>query len=155
MSRFKVLSMAGAGAAGLFLVAALPIAAVHAQGTAKESIPGGVEAKPSDSTATAPKSMPTPAPVVGAPAIRSMSPQLETTPPKPLAPKKVPIAKSKSPKKSKVEPLPLTRSFAPGTAPSVGAVPPSPAPPAPSKNGKESMPGAVERSPGQPAPAPQ
>jgi hypothetical protein len=141
--------------ASLSLVLALctAVSAAQAQRTPTESIPGGVEAKPSDQGATIPKSQPAPAPapMVGSP---SRSPSLESAPSiapvKPASPAKDPKAEKDKKKSSKAkEPIPLVRSLAPGAgAPAAGAVGTPAA-------ADESKPGAVERAPAAPKQPPQ
>jgi hypothetical protein len=131
------------------LVLSASVAGVaHAQRTPSETVPGGVEAKPSDGAPGAPKTMQAPAaPLVSSP---SRSPALETVPR--ASPAKPAIPPPKDPKDDKgkksgkaAQPIPLTQSLAPGkAAPAAGA------PAAPVIGGNESKPGAVERAPAMP-----
>jgi hypothetical protein len=128
----------------------LGVGVAQAQRTPNETVPGGVEAKPSDVVPGVPKSQPAPAPaapMVGSP---SRGPSLETVPrTAPAKPATPPVKDPKAEKAKKKaakagEPLPLTRSLAPGAAapvPGAAGVPAA---------GDESKPGAVERVPGVP-----
>ncbi len=152
-------------AIALVLAGSVAAPVAWAQGIAKESIPGGVEARPSDAAPVPPKAMPapiTPPPAVGGsrpgPALESVQPQ----PAKPkVVPKDVPAtdppAKDPKAKKagSKTEPVPLTRSIAPGGLAPAATGPGAPSMPAPLPGNDESKPGAVERLPSAPKQPPQ
>ena len=142
--------------AGLIIVATIacmPVAAALAQGIGKETVPGGVEAKPSTPDASRPATggaMPPPAtaPAMAPPPVAAPKPVMPE-PAKPAAsPKKDDsgddVMKKKSKKKA-AAPRAMSRGIAPAEAPAAGA-----APGGPTVGGNESKPGAVERMPGAP-----
>ncbi len=142
-------------ATGATASAAWAPSAAWAQGIAKESIPGGVEARPSD-VGQVPKGAPAPPPPMGGSPSRS-GPALESVQPAPVT-KPAPAPAAKDPKDNKdtkgkkssdkAPPAPLTRSIAPG-----GMAPAAGTPSAPAND--ESKPGAVERVPSPPKQPPQ
>ena len=149
-----------AGAA-LFVAAALaqvaPAGAADpiqlAQGSKQETIPGGVENRPSTDERWVPKAKVAPAPAVppqvGAPAVGAtrapVAGQGKSGPAQKKPDEKG--GKGKEDDKSGATPKPLTRGFvAPGAAST--AQPAAPAPSGTPTGGDESQPGAVERKPG-------
>ena len=136
-------------------VACLPFGAARAQGIGKETLPGGVEAKPSmpDMMRSVPGAavpQAAPAPTMASPPVAAPKP-VAPVPPKPAASPKRDgdddAAPQKKSKKKAAAPKVMTRSISPGEAPAPAAVPGLP-----TVGGDESKPGAVERLPGSVAP---
>ena len=119
----------------------LPQSAAWSQGVSRESVPGGVEAKPTTPDMARPAAPASEAAVPAKPAeaarAASPAPKFET---------KVEDEESSSKSSKKKNSAPTTRSL---TAP-YAAPPPAPIPGMPSSGGDESKPGAVERVPSAP-----